>query len=42
MANQQQLIARVINLQQKGKEYNLEILKDIKQRKKEEEQIKKK
>lgn len=42
MANQQKLIARVINLQQKGKEYNLEILKDIKQRKKEEEQIKKK
>ena len=39
---QQQLIARVVNLQQKAKEYNLELLEDIKQRKKEEEKLKKK
>jgi len=42
LVNQQKLIAHIINLQQKGKDYNLEILKDIQQRKKEEEQIKKK
>ena len=39
---QQQIIARVVNLQQKAKEYNLELLEDIKQRKKEEEKLKKK
>ena len=37
---QQQIIARVVNLQQKAKEYNLELLEDIKQRKKEEEKLK--
>ena len=42
MEEQQKIIARIVNLQQKGKEYNIEILKDIKQRKKEEENIKKK
>ena len=39
---QQQIIARVVNLQQKAKEYNLELLEDIKERKREEEKIKKK
>jgi len=42
MAEQQKLIEKVITLQNKGKEYNLEILKDLKDRKKEEEKIKKK
>ena len=42
MAEQQKLIEKVITLQNKEKEYNLEILKDLKERKKEEEKIKKK
>ena len=42
MEEQQKMIAKIVNLQQKAKEYNLEILEDIKQRKKEEEKIKKK
>lgn len=42
MAEQQKLIEKVITLQNKEKEYNLEILKDLKERKKEEERIKKK
>ena len=41
MEEQQKMIAKVVNLQQKAKEYNLELLEDIKQRKKEEEKIKK-
>ena len=42
MLNQQKLFERVVNLQHKGEAYNLEILKDIKNRKKEEEKLKKK
>jgi len=42
MQNQQKLFERVVNLQHKAEAYNLEILKDIKNRKKEEEKIKKK
>jgi hypothetical protein len=42
MEEQQKMIAKIVNLQQKAKEYNLVMLEDIKQRKKEEEKLKKK
>ena len=42
METQQKTIEKIITLQQRGKDFNVEILKDIKQRKIEESKIKKK
>ena len=42
METQQKLIEKIVTLQQRAKEFNIELLKDIQQRKEEEEKIRRK